>query len=126
MKGKKCVGEEGERIAALYLEGLGQRIIYRNWRAAHKEIDIISLQDKVLHIVEVKSVTAHLEDPVLKVDGRKQKNLTEAAKAFLNSEHRENLPHDLEVNFDVVSIVFDENDSATVRYYPQAYIPIYV
>lgn len=126
MKDKKCVGQEGERIACLYLEGLGQRIICRNWRAAHKEIDIISIQDNVLHIVEVKSVTAHLEDPVLKVNRQKQKNLAEAAKAFLNSENRNNLPHDLEVYFDVVSIVFDENDLATVKYYPQAYIPTYV
>lgn len=126
MKNNKCVGEEGERIACLYLESLGQQIIYRNWRAAHKEIDIISIQDAVLHIVEVKSVTAHLEDPALKVNQSKQKNLVEATKAFLNSEYRNNLPHDLEVYFDVVSIVFDENGKATVRYYPQAYIPTYV
>ena len=52
-------------------------------------------------------------------------NLVNAAKAFLNSEDRINLPHDLEVVFDLVSIVFYENDTQ-IEYYPQAYIPTYV
>lgn len=123
---RRNVGRRGEELACLYLEERGHRVIQRNWRAAHKEIDIISITEGTLHIVEVKSRTAPLAaDPSLNVNLTKQKNLVAAAKVFLNSKTRKNLPQDLEVVFDVICIVFYEN-SVDIEYYPQAYIPTYV
>ncbi|MGM9788091.1 MAG: YraN family protein [Candidatus Cryptobacteroides sp.] len=123
---RQKVGKEGEKQACLYLEELGHRIVATNWRSGHKELDIISLTEGVLHVVEVKSLTAPvLTDPLSKINTQKMKNLVTAAKAFLNSEERKRLPHDLEVVFDIVSIVFFE-DETKIEYYPQAYIPTYV
>ena len=120
------MGKEGEKQACLYLEELGHRIVATNWRGGHKELDIISLTEGVLHVVEVKSLTAPvLADPLSKINSQKIKNLVAATKAFLNSEERKGLPHDLEVVFDIVSIVFFE-DETKIEYYPQAYIPTYV
>ncbi len=119
-------GKKGEEIACRWLENEGHTIIERNWRANHKEIDIISIKDFCLHIVEVKSKCAPITaDPVLNVNKKKQQNLTNAAKAYLNSAKRHNLPQNLEIVFDVISIVF-EQDKTTLEYYPQAYIPTYV
>lgn len=123
---RQKVGKEGEKQACLYLEELGHRIVATNWRGGHKELDIISLTEGVLHVVEVKSLTAPvLADPLSKINSQKMKNLVAATKAFLNSEERKRLPHDLEVVFDIVSIVFFE-DETKIEYYPQAYIPTYV
>lgn len=123
---RQSVGKEGERQACLFLEEKGHRIIATNWRGGHKEIDIISLTEGTLHIVEVKTMTAPLlSEPLSKINTQKMMNLVNATKAFLNSEDRINLPHDLEVVFDLVSIVFYENDTQ-IEYYPQAYIPTYV
>lgn len=123
---RREIGEEGERLACLYLESHGHRIVTRNWRYSHKEIDIISIEGSTLHIVEVKSAKAPCTaDPLLKVNRTKQQHLIKAAKAFLSTAKQYNLPKDLEVSFDVASVVFD-NSEATVNYYPQAYIPTYV
>jgi len=52
------------------------------------------------------------------------RRLTTAANAFLNSEARSTLPADLEVFFDVVSVLFD-GPKFEIEYYPQAFIPQY-
>ena len=66
---RQNTGKKGEEQACLYLKSEGHRIIARNWMHSHKEIDIISIKDNVLHIVEVKSKTAPLSaSPVLNVN----------------------------------------------------------
>lgn len=123
---RRSVGKRGEQQACEFLQKHGHVILHRNWRAGHKEIDIISIKDGAVHIVEVKSKTAPvMASPVLNVNLRKQKNLVAAAGAFLNSKGRKDLPQDLEVVFDVISIIFYE-DHFSLEYYPQAYIPTYV
>ena len=54
----------------------------------------------------------------------KQHRLTAAALAFMNSGTRRLLPPDLEVFFDVVTLLFDGPDFE-IEYYPQAFIPTY-
>ncbi len=124
---RRNVGRLGEELACRYLQERGHKVIQKNWRAAHREIDIISITEgSTLHIVEVKSRTAPLTaDPSINVNLQKQKNLISAAKVFLNSEIRKDLPQDLEVVFDVICIVFYD-ERVDIEYYPQAYIPIYV
>lgn len=47
-------GHKGEDAAAKYLEGLGHKILARNWKTKWCEIDIISELDDVLYFTEVK------------------------------------------------------------------------
>ncbi|MCQ2183364.1 MAG: YraN family protein [Bacteroidales bacterium] len=122
------VGKQGEEEACTYLRSLGHSIVARNWRSGHCEIDIISAIDSEIHIVEVKSRTAPLvADPTANVNRSKQRKLAYAANAFLHSEFFRSLPErgEVEVFFDVVSVVFEEN-GFTIDYYPKAYTPIYV
>ena len=51
---RQFVGKKGEDAACDYLIKQGHDILFRNWRASHREIDIISIKDGILHIVEVK------------------------------------------------------------------------
>lgn len=47
-------GHKGEDAAAKYLEGLGHKILARNWKTKWCEIDIVSEFDNVLYFNEVK------------------------------------------------------------------------
>ena len=75
-----------------------------------------------LHFVEVKArtvpVTSTLTDQVNRV---KQKRINAAALQYLNKKHKLGQ----EVFFDIVSVLFDREETV-VRYFPQAWIPMYI
>lgn len=122
---RQNTGKAGEDEACRYLRGLGHTILARNWRRFHLELDIISLYMEELHIVEVKSRTAPVAaDPSVNVNGSKRKRLARAANAFINSVEMFALPKNLDVFFDIITVVFGK-EGATVEYYPEAFIPIY-
>ena len=121
-KGKKALGAMGEEMACHYLESRGHRILERNWRGGHLEVDIVSQASDGVHFVEVKTRTAPVAATIDdQVGSTKQHRIAEAALKYLNTNHMESVP---EVFFDIVSVVFD-GASATVKYFPQAWIPIY-
>lgn len=122
---RQNVGKAGEDEACRFLSGQGHTILARNWRNSHLELDIVSLYGEELHIVEVKSKTAPVAaDPAFNVNKTKRDRLVKAANAFLNSAEMTPLPKNLDVMFDVISIVFDRGKTV-IDYYPQAFIPIY-
>ncbi|MCR5351295.1 MAG: YraN family protein [Bacteroidales bacterium] len=124
---RQTVGRKGEEEASRYLAGQGHRILARNWRSGHLELDIVTLRENELHIVEVKSrVAPVMAAPERNVGRTKQRRLTAAANAFLHSDERKGLPADLEVFFDVLSVVFFKTGADfEIEYYPNAFIPLY-
>ena len=123
-----AVGRRGEEEATRYLTRLGHRVLARNWRGGHLELDIVTLTGNELHFVEVKSrVAPVMAEPQRKVGREKQRRLVAAAQAFLHDEGRKDLPADLEVFFDVMSVVFyGTGADFEIEYYPKAFIPQYV
>ena len=118
---RRRLGDLGEEIAAQELERRGHRILRRNWRHGHLEIDIISRDRKGLHFVEVKSRTAPVSaSPEDNVTPSKQAKLASAALCFLNEAR----PGDAEVFFDIITVVFD-GGRTDIQYYEQAFIPTY-
>ncbi len=109
-------------MACDFLESRGQHILDRNWRAGHLEIDIVSEGPDGLHFVEVKTrkapVTTTISDQVNPV---KQKRISAAALRYLNAKHM----YGQEVFFDVVSVTVEQQETL-VRYFPQAWIPMFV
>ena len=124
---RPTVGRKGEEEACRYLTRLGHKILARNWRGGHLELDIITLTGSELHIVEVKSRTAPLmAEPQRNVGREKQRRMVAAAQAFLHSDNRKDLPPDLEIYFDVMSVVFYGTGAEfDIEYYPKAFIPLY-
>lgn len=119
---RKTLGNLGEDLACEYLTSHGHVILDRNWRYGHLEIDIISKDSQGLHFVEVKSRVAPVSaEPEENVGWQKQRRLTSAANAYLNSR----TAGDLEVTFDIITVVFD-GEKTDIRYYNQAFIPIYL
>ena len=125
---RTVVGRKGEEEASRYLSGLGHKILARNWRGGHLELDIVTLLGSELHIVEVKSrVAPVMAEPQRNVGRDKQRRLAAAAQAFLHSDERKTLPANLEVFFDVLSVVFyGTGADFDIDYYPKAFIPHYV
>ena len=124
---RAVVGRKGEEEATRYLARLGHRVLARNWRGGHLELDIITLTGNELHFVEVKSrVAPVMAEPQRNVGREKQRRLVAAAQAFLHAEDRKDLPADLEVFFDVLSVVFyGTGADFDIEYYPNAFIPLY-
>lgn len=122
---RQQTGRAGEDRACSYLESVGHRILERNWRGGHLEIDIITLAGDGVHFVEVKTRTAPVQAaPEENVGPVKQRKITAAALRYLNTRGRD-LGDDVEAFFDVVSVVFD-GDKATIDYFPSAWVPMYV
>jgi len=116
------IGQAGEQMACDFLETQGHQILDRNWRTGHLELDIISEAADGLHFVEVKARTAPVTTTVLdQVNVVKQKRISAAAGQYLSKKHMEGK----EVFFDVVSVLFD-GEETVVRYFPQAWIPMFV
>lgn len=122
---RQKVGKRGESEACRYLMSEGHAILERNWRGGHLEIDIITLDRRGIHFVEVKSRTAPLmAEPQENVGPAKQRRLARAALAYLHSPGKAQL-QDSEVFFDIITVVF-HTGRTTIEYYPQAFIPEYV
>ena len=119
-RGKRALGVLGEEKACDFLRAKGHRILSRNWRGSHLEVDIISEARDGLHFVEVKTRLAADAAPEEKVDALKQRRISAAALKYLNETGS-----DREVFFDVVSVTIS-GDESTVNYFPQAWIPMYL
>ena len=123
----QTVGNCGEDIACRFLAERGQSILERNWRHSHLEIDIITLDGKGLHFVEVKSRRAPCSaDPLSNITPTKMRRIAAAANSFLNTKGKTaTYGTNLEVFFDVVTVVF-HGDQTIIEYYPEAYTPTYL
>jgi putative endonuclease len=119
-KGKRALGRLGEEMACNFLQRQGHRILRRNWQGSHLEVDIISEAADGVHFVEVKARMDAGAAPEERVDARKQRRISAAALKYLNESGS-----DREVFFDVVAVTFD-GASTRVKYFPQAWIPMYM
>lgn len=125
MKGKNALGRHGEDETCQYLIDHGHTILERNWRYGHLEIDIISLAGDGIHFVEVKSRTAPVQgEPQDAVTASKQRHIASAAGKYMSMKQK-CLGRDLEVWFDVAAITYD-GAQVEFRYFPAAYVPIYL
>ncbi|PIF04495.1 MAG: YraN family protein [Propionibacterium sp.] len=80
------VGEQGEQLAASYLENLGWQILDRNWRCPDGELDIVARDDSALVFVEVKCRSGRgYGHPLEAITYRKAAKLRALARCWLRS-----------------------------------------
>ena len=92
----------------------------RYWRGTG-----ISLAGDGIHFVEVKSRTAPVQgEPQEAVTASKQRHIAAAAGKYMSMKQKY-LGRDLEVWFDVAAITYD-GAQVEFRYFPAAYVPIYL
>lgn len=99
---KDELGRKGEALAADHLREQGMRIVGRNWRCRHGEIDLIALAGDTLVFVEVKtrSGTRH-GAPLEAITEAKAGRLRRLATAWLLA----NGPFAGPVRFDAVGVL---------------------
>ena len=122
---RQSLGRQGEDMVCGFLQDRGHIILERNWRCGHLEIDIISFDNEGIHFVEVKTRMKNIQAPPQEnVDIRKQKRIAKAAMNFLK-KGKKLPPGNQECLFDVAAVTFGK-DGATLEWFPQAYIPIFI
>lgn len=96
-------GQEGEETAADYLEGKGFRILERNFRYKHCEVDLIVLKDNWLIFVEVKMRSSvAFGPPEIFVDRNKRHHVRKASRHYIfNRNWLGN------IRFDIIAITKD-------------------
>ena len=147
-KGSSDKGVKAEQLACEWLTEQGLRVVAKNWRCRNLELDIIAIGPllnaegrvveakgldggEFLHIVEVRSRGAlnkaassagdlhPLVEPELTIDIQKQRNIINAANAFVRRFRISQ-----EVVFDVVAVVYLPS-GPSLRYIPNAFIPLW-
>lgn len=112
-------GINGEEIAIKYLAGKQCTIIEKNWRCGRLEVDIIAREGDRLIIAEVKTRTeGFLKSPGESVNLRKQEFLIRAANAYIKR-----MDLDLEVRFDIITVIFSKKGGYTVQHMENAFYP---
>lgn len=121
---RRALGKKGEDLACRFLESKGHRILERNYRSGHLEIDLITLDADGIHFVEVKTRCHNIQAPPQESVGKtKQDKIVKAAMKYLKSGKM--LPYgNLDCSFDVVAITY-RNDISSVEWIPQAFIPVF-
>lgn len=98
------LGKIGENIAKKFLQKKSYKILETNFFYKKNEIDIIAKYKNLLIIVEVKiRKTNFFGEPYLSVDLKKQKKIIKTTNFYINEKNI-----DLEVRFDIISIVGNE------------------
>ena len=80
-------GRQGEALAAHWLRLRGHRILDRNWRYGHLELDLVTHSDGKLHVIEVKTKRGeHGVRPEEEVRPAKLRRLLKAADAYVRQK----------------------------------------
>lgn len=104
---RQSTGRAAEDLVAARLRAAGWRVVERNARTRHGEIDIVGLEGRCLVFVEVKAgragALAGPERPALAVGPQKRRRLRRLAAAWLA---RGAVPRHAEIRFDVVGVLY--------------------
>ena len=113
------LGTYGETLALDYLKTKGYKILETNWKYSRAEVDIIAWDGEVLVFIEVKTrsydTVAKPEDAINK---KKITLLSQAAAVYM-----EQINHDWEIRFDVISILNRKNKQPTLKHFEDAFFP---
>ena len=113
------LGKRGGELAAKMLREKGYKILERNWRLGDLEVDIIARKGKFVVFVEVKTRTDDAwMNPAQAVDKKRKIRMSHAAKAYM----RGHKITDLEVRYDIVSIVLNDT-RCDIEHFEDAFIP---
>ena len=110
-------GRRGEALVAAYLRRQGWRILSRNWRFHHKELDLVAERAGLVAFVEVKTRAADgIGHPLESITARKRRDLAIAARGWI-AEHGHAY---CSFRFDAVFVVTGP-DGTRVEHVPDAW-----
>lgn len=102
------VGKKGEEIAVKHLVKLGFKIIDRNYRQKLGEIDIVAEKNKIIHFVEVKTVSCEpdFDDyiPEENINYSKKKKFARTINKYLEDKR---VSYETEFQVDAIALFFN-------------------
>lgn len=108
-------GMAGEEAAVNFLVSKGLKILDRNWRVGHKEVDIIAIDGQYVAFIEVKTRKTppqRIEDLISRT---KMQNLLSAASYYIKAKHITQ-----ECRFDVM-VLIGSNGKYDINFMPGAF-----
>ena len=100
MTDKIKTGNQGEDLAADFLQKKGYQIVARDYRYKHAEIDLIVKKDSFIVFVEVKTRSySFYGEPEAFVDSKKAATILHAAEQYTYENKYEG-----NIRFDIVSV----------------------
>jgi putative endonuclease len=102
---RHALGRLGERLAAEHLERLGYRIVARNHRTRHGELDLVAADGHRLVFCEVKTRRHGSGSPWDSLTAAKRRQVRAMAVAFLASARER--PRRPGIRFDAIGVVVD-------------------
>lgn len=119
MNQAQLLGKKGEALAREYLEHQGWTILEANWRFSRAEVDLIAKDNDVLVFVEVKTRSTDFfglpEEHVLEA---KEQLMVGAASAYM-----EKIGHQWEIRFDIIGIIFHNEQQFELKHLEDAFFP---
>lgn len=105
------LGARGESLAAAYLEERGYRILDRNWRNRHGELDLIARDRDTLVAVEVKTRSGlGYGPPLAAITARKASRI----RRLLLDWIRDHEAHAPKLRVDAIGITMRERESPRI------------
>ena len=117
-------GQEGEQMAAAYLETKGYTILEYNYFFERAEVDLVAYdkeQENIVFVEVKKRSSTTFGAPAESVSEKKKKNIYKAAEAWLYERKMDGSP----VRFDVIAIVQKENEAPNIQHFEHAFRPGY-
>lgn len=112
-------GKIGEQLARTFLENKDYQILEINWRYRKAELDLIAKDHETLVFIEVKTRSTDLfGQPTEAISPRKKQLLADAASAYM-----EHIGHDWAIRFDVISIIYRNENHYTIEHFEDAFFP---
>ena len=102
-------GALGERLAVEHLERRGYRIVDRNFRTRHGELDIVATDGACIVFVEVKTRRAGSGRPWDSLHEHKRAQVRRMAAAFLSDVS--DRPYSADLRFDAIGVVLAADGS---------------
>jgi len=103
---RRALGQQGEEIAALYLQQQGYKILARNYRSRYGELDIICHKNGIIVFVEVKTRSSQrFGSPEEAITSTKIQHIKKVALIYLAEKKMAYQ----EIRFDVITILMQDN-----------------
>lgn len=111
-------GAWGEAVACDYLSRRGFTIANRNWRAGHRELDIVARRGDTAHVVEVKTRrNGYFTDITDLIRPSQQRAILEAADAYARTNAWVKA-----IQIDLL-IIIDAGNASSIELFPEAIQP---
>ena len=111
-------GRSCEMEAALFLERTGWRIVARNYRFGHREIDLIAERDGITAFVEVKARRGdRYGHPLVAITGWKRREIEAVARHWIARHGRPGNTY----RFDAIAVTQDPAAARRIEHTPDAW-----